>query len=251
MRSETARHLFLSPHHDDICFSLGETAGNLGDGLLLNVFSISSYIAIEPPPTADRQQEVSELRDEEDRRFAVDRGLNRRNLGQLDCPLRGYEAFDTSGVADEVLIFRPTVLEALETEHENPPARPLLFCPAAIGEHRDHLLLRDCVVADYERLSARYRIVFYEDLHYASVLSKRDSGLHNLSQVTTGLGYSIRYRFKVSRSKLDLLRLYASQFYEPPVDLSRFIPADGSGEPHEAVWANMALPELDRLGQRT
>ena len=242
-----ARHVFLSPHHDDVCFSLGVTAGRIS-GLLLNVFSLSAYIAVEPMPALDEQPKVSRIRDDEDREFAEAGRLNRLNLGQLDCPLRGFEAFDTAELEAEVESFRPTVTEALLANPHSPADRPILFCPAGIGRHRDHLLLRDCVIADYGKLLERYRIVFYEDLHYASSASVRESGLRDLRQATRELGYSVRYRFDIPTTKLDLIRLYASQFYEPPTDLARFTPADGSGELHEAVWANAQIAELDLLG---
>jgi len=38
-------HIFLSPHHDDICFSLGHLAGR-GGGDLVNLFTRSQYVAV-------------------------------------------------------------------------------------------------------------------------------------------------------------------------------------------------------------
>jgi hypothetical protein len=105
-----------------------------------------------------------------------------------------------------------------------------------IGGHRDHLLIRDILIGNYERLASQCLIAFYEDLHYASVASTRTSGLVEFQEVSSALGISNRYRFEVTVAKLDLISQYRSQFEIAPSNLARFTPADGSHIPHEAIW---------------
>lgn len=239
--------VYLSPHHDDICFSLGSLVQRLRAGRLVNIFTVSSYTERDPPTGPEDYRNVSRLRDAEDERFARQSQLTRHDLHQIDCPLRGRDPFDASELDDEVGSLR-RVLSPLLGGGNRPPVgrRPLLFCPAGIGMHRDHLIVRNCILADYAWLQQLYRIVFYEELHYASVLVTRQLGVHMFLAATEGLGYTRRYTFIAAADKLSLLRCYASQFSATPTDLSAFTPADGSGEPHEAVWSNTPIAEFER-----
>jgi hypothetical protein len=227
---------------DDVCFSVGMLVGRLGEGVLINIFNISSYTA----HRSGNPSEISRLRDQEDRRFAEVWGLERRNLDQLDSPLRGQKPFDLVGLESEVSQIRP-ILRDLLNERPMVSGNPLLFCPAGIGSHRDHLIVRDCVLAERDWLCDAYRVVFYEDLHYASALCTRDRGLHAFLSAAQGLGPLKRYRFPVTGEKLALVRHYRSQFKKLPEDLSDFTPADGSGEPHEATWAVEEIAEFCNL----
>jgi hypothetical protein len=234
--------IYLSPHHDDACFSLATAALRLG-GVVLNLFTISAYtdedLKLSTDPTV-----VSRIRDAEDLAFAEASGLARFNLDRLDSPLRDRDPFDATDIAPDVEELRPYLRRALDglviTGH-----RRLLFCPAAIGGHRDHIVTRDVVLTDYDELGRDYRIVFYEDLPYAADRGNRDSGLDALRARTESFGYRHVFRLPASEEKLRLVRLYRSQFDRLPEDLSQFTPADGTDRPHEAAWVNEAVKELE------
>src|SRR6476619_5204407 len=92
--------IYLSPHHYDICFSLGCIAKKL-PGTLVNIFSISDYTH-ESLGLPHEVETVSRMRDEEDNRFALACGLSKLNLDQFDSPLRNRAPFDVSARAEEV-----------------------------------------------------------------------------------------------------------------------------------------------------
>ena len=97
-------HIYLSPHHDDVCFSLGHLACQTG-GTLLNAFTISHYTAapVDLPQGRDaRIGFVSDLRRQEDLRFAETAGLSRHDLRLSEPPVLGLKPFDPAGMDLEV-----------------------------------------------------------------------------------------------------------------------------------------------------
>jgi hypothetical protein len=247
------RAVYLSPHQDDICFSLGALAWKIRRGVLVNVFSISNYTdeALHLPLDSHL---VSSIRDREDDEFALQCELTKYNLDQLDSPLRNRRPYDRTDHLVEVEQLSPILSRCL-ANFMSLRDKLLLFCPTGIGMHRDHLIVRDVILRDYERLCPTFDIVFYEDLHYASRISSREEGLREFLEVTAKWRYRKRYKFGVTADKLDLIWHYKSQFENLPTDLSLFTPADGSNSPHEAVWTNGRIEALEglesvRLGPR-
>jgi len=243
--SGQVRAVYLSPHHDDICFSLGALTGKIRGGILVNIFSISSY-ADEALHLPLDPRLVSRIRNQEDDGFALRCGLTKHNLDQLDSPLRNRGPYDPMDRLGEVEQFAP-LLRVCLASLSSPQEKALLFCPAGIGMHRDHLIVRDIIIRDYEQFRAAFDIVFYEDLHYASKIAAREQGLREFLEVAGKWGYTIRYKFEVTLDKLNLIWQYKSQFGNLPTDLSSFSPADGSSSPHEAVWTNKRIEALENL----
>lgn len=164
--------IYLSPHHDDVCFSVGKLASQTG-GELVNAFTISRYVAarVDLPGEPDAQvAAISNLRRQEDLRFTTAAGLARHDLGLSEPPVLGLGPFDLTGIADEIrhLSARliPFVLDLLEREDD--PRRSALYSPMGIGGHRNHLSMLLTVRRAYEALSQRCAVFLYEDLHYAS-----------------------------------------------------------------------------------
>ena len=118
-------------------------------------------------------------------------------------------------------------------------ARLWLFCPSGIGGHVDHVAIRLVTVRHYDRLASLYRLAFYEDLPYASQPLARLTGLEQLLRGLHGRSLR-RHAWPLADKadmKLSLIRLYKSQFLEPPPSLDSFTPAVESNlAPHEAVW---------------
>jgi hypothetical protein len=237
--------VYLSPHHDDVCFSLGGLIRKINGGILVNVFSISNYTDEALRLPSDFRL-VSRIRDQEDDEFARRCGLTKHNLEQLDSPLRSREPYDQMHRLEEVMRLSP-ILSCCLAGITGVRARPLLFCPAGIGLHRDHLIVRDVIFREYKKFRAAFDIVFYEDLHYASQATVREKGLTDFLKAGEEWGYTKRYKFGVTADKLNLICHYRSQFRSLPTDLSSFSPADGSNSPHEAVWANGRIESLEDL----
>jgi len=240
----SAFDIYLSPHPDDVCFSLGILASLSGAGTLITVFSKSSFIS-EPISlsgnSAARAQRVTAIRTAEDRRFAAAAGLRFMRLGFLDAPLRGRFAFDGSHAIQDAEIIENPLLFAMNQLAGGRPAglRPWLFCPMGIGGHADHLAVRWAVLRNLTQLRSTYQIGFYEDLPYASKWRLR---LKGLASFDCGWGgrplrrHSLYLGANLQR-KLDLVRIYTSQFRRLPTTIERFSPARMlPSSPHEGLW---------------
>jgi LmbE family N-acetylglucosaminyl deacetylase len=233
--------VFLSPHRDDICFSLGALALRLGHGLLLNLFTASQHIVDRPRGERPSADVVTRLRCEEDRRFAELSGLRVVDLGLEEPPMKGRTPFDQSGITDDRAALTGPLLECLITFEPagDSDAPSVLFCPAAIGGHANHLAAMLTVIDALPTIERRFRVLFYEDLPYASSGSKRRAGLTRLFSLVEGR-HPIRHAIPLgvdAPAKLDAVRLYRSQFSVLPESLRRFSPRTWLPmAPHEAVW---------------
>ena len=243
------RDVYLQPHCDDVCFSLGGRTTRLKGGQLVTVFPINGYVASSPgrsPPSPDA---VTAIRKEEDRAFARACGLELHFMNIPSASYRGYRSFDL-GCLDENqrLIEGPLTAELLSrADVAGPATRPWLYCPAGIGGHVDHVAIFETVLAHYDELSDRYRIAFYEDLHYASHPGKRANGIARM--LRRAKGRKLRRRVFLldlahATRKLDTIRLYASQFEVVPENLRSFVPATRPRQgDHEAIWSEEPHPE--------
>ncbi len=235
--------VYLSPHHDDVCFSIGWLAGQFG-GELVNLFTLSAYVAVDMDLPADgvaRVEVVSLLRRLEDQRFAQAAGLAPHDLRLRDAPLTGHAPFDLTGLDLEVAglsaSLMPYLLAMLPGDGD--PGAASLYCPMGIGGHRDHLSTLLAVRRDYDALRHRCTLFLYEDLHYASVPAARDAGLRRAAQIFTGTQLSrilLPLRPHEAERKLHWIGLYASQHARAP-RLADYTPASGiASGPHEIVW---------------
>ncbi|MBN9217391.1 MAG: hypothetical protein J0I79_05510 [Mesorhizobium sp.] len=243
--AEASRHdLYLSPHCDDICFSLGAFARRRRQGVLLTLFSRSAYVARPETVAArgdDRIEAISGLRQREEQAFARQAGLHLSLGGFDEAPLRGHDPFDTSGADEDARRLDGLIIEAIlaAAQERTEDQRPWLFCPAAIGGHIDHLVVLKVVLRHYEALRERWRVAFYEDLHYAAVWRARVTGLARFQ----ALAAPIEPRRSLlpigsAADKLALAALYPSQFVQLPASIAAFTPALRIPAPaHEALWS--------------
>jgi len=207
--------------------------------LLVNLFTQSAYRATAKPPLpppAELVATVSAERRAEDEAFAGRLGLDRLDLG-LDGPeLMGF-GFRDPGCAEASLAVLRAPLSALLREWV--AAGPVtLFCPAGIGRHGNHLATRQVVIEALPELVGRARVLFYEDLPYASRWRARRDGLRDLRSALGGMRL-VRRTLRVGdvAGKLGLINLYPSQHRQAPVTLKRFSPAAiWPLGPHEAAW---------------
>jgi LmbE family N-acetylglucosaminyl deacetylase len=245
--------VFLSPHRDDVCFSLGSLA-RITSGTLINLFTRSQYT---PTTVNDFSaaiiDRVSALRHAEDRAFMSMCGLHEIDLHWSEAPLRGYDPFDGNDLGPEVSCFAPQLRQTLDAL-SRPASRlkPWLFCPIGIGGHRDHLIVRNALLSDLADLERRFSVAFYEDLPYASQPDRRDSGIADFAHALGSFQFQ-RKALPLGRHadvKLRMVRLYESQFEASPTTLARYTPAVSGAEPHEAIWARRELSRDLRLWLR-
>lgn len=236
-------YVYLSPHHDDVCFSLGHLASRQG-GVVVNLFTRSTYVAadiplpVEPPA---RIEAITALRRGEDEQFVRAAGLTRRDLGLAEPRVIGRTPFGLADLGGEVdalaVVLKPVISELLAASSA---AEPLcLFCPMGIGGHRNHLstllfLRRAC-----DSLRRRCVLFLYEDLHYASVGPQRAAGLERARRLFDGYRLSpamVRLTPEDAARKMELVGLYASQHALTP-RARDYIPASGAEAGlHEMIW---------------
>lgn len=241
--------LYLSPHVDDVCFSLGNYIAGRGAGLLLNIFTQSSCIpnrAVEEAgrihelPAQARAVTITALRRKEDLYFAAKVGLHAVYCNLPEAPNRGHDPFDASCVDDDTAQYAAAIMDHIRTLFPMTPGRaPTLYCPMGIGGHLDHLVVRKTVLDNLIELRGLYDVVFYEDLHYASNAAKRRQGLLDFfARVAPKKPWRKALPVKDHQKKLELVGIYLSQIQYPPVKPLDFTPATRApyNPMHEAVW---------------
>jgi LmbE family N-acetylglucosaminyl deacetylase len=234
--------LYLSPHSDDICFSLGALAHKRHIGTLLTILPISNYALTLPDRARPSADDVTRARKAEDMAFARSCGLTAGFLDLRCIRHLGRSSRDLGWVEENAQRIEPVLIKAINDHAApiKPGLRPWLFCPGGIGGHIDHVAVRIVVARNFDRLARRYRIGFYEDLHYASQALVRAMGLAALLEGLPGRtlqrhAWPLR---ELAGTKLALIGLYPSQFNEPPQSLGDFTPYVGTAsEPHEAIWS--------------
>jgi hypothetical protein len=183
------------------------------------------------------------MRKAEDMAFAEACGLRARFLNLRCASLLGHASRDLSWAQANAQRIEPVLTKALHNHasHVKPGERPWLFCPSGIGRHVDHVAVRTVIVRNFDRLTRRYRIGFYEDLHYASQTLERAAGIAALQQALPHRTLR-RIAFplgEAAATKLSLLALYRSQFIELPTSLLDYSPApETATPPHEAIWTD-------------
>jgi hypothetical protein len=241
--------LYLSPHLDDVCFSLGSYVASRGKGTLLNVFTHSNCIQHhdtigtqrldELPPEA-RSMLVTTIRREEDSHFIDKAGLQAAYCNFDEAPIRGHEPFDPACVREDTDRFSPAIMDHIKTLRLGTDERTTtLYCPLGIGGHVDHLIVRNTVLGNLTELRALYRVCFYEDLPYAANPAARQAGLHDFfERVRPAQPWRHALRVRNLRYKQELLEIYKSQFRWLPAVIGEFTPATRvpHNPVHEALW---------------
>jgi hypothetical protein len=242
--NQTSTDIYLQPHSDDICFSLGLFAYRRHSGTLLTVFPISNYVPSRAGATTPSKEWITKARMAEDAAFAEACGLENRLLELEGASERGQYPFNSGWVRENLQRIESPLLDVLLKTSIAPgssTARPWLFCPCGIGGHIDHVAIRTLINQNFDRLSQNYRIGFYEDLHYASSAAARSVGLSNLWQEARGRNLR-RYVFPLGEDvakKLALIQLYRSQFVVMPQSIEQYTPAvEPANSPHEAIWSD-------------
>ena len=184
---------------------------------------------------------VTKIRREEDLSFASASGIRMEFLELMDAPLRGIKnpLGERPRASDLDYVTMP-LNKCMASIHEKFGDGSLLLAPMGIGSHVDHLTLRDWVLHNLGKLSSRYRIGFYEDLHYASRRELRLAGLHQFRQLIPERLACRRVRIPLEGdvlAKLKLIEIYSSQLLGEKPSLANFSPAeDPDLGPHEAIW---------------
>jgi hypothetical protein len=241
----TSTDIYISPHLDDVCFSLAATATQRQGGHLLNVFTLSKHISASARlrhRAGLTAAEIGRMRTQEDEAFAAQCKLARHDLGYGETSLLGLRHGDLTDIeSDAALVEERLVGLLLDLADKEGMRNGTLFCPMGIGGHRNHLAVLMAVLQSLSRLRPRFRILFYEDLHYASNRQTRTDGIARfcrLANTSTPQHFIVPLAPGQFADKMKLVALYASQLERQPPVAGYFTPGnvDVPG-PHEAFWA--------------
>lgn len=150
--------LLVSPHPDDIAWSLGATVRRLPAPHVLTVFSETHYAPASPAHGTDA---ASAVRAAEETAWAALVGATARRRGLPDASLRGYDDDTEMGAAPAPDIVREVATAVREEIAAIEP--DLVLAPLAIGGHVDHEAVRLAVAA----CAGEPEVLWYEDLPYA------------------------------------------------------------------------------------
>lgn len=234
--------IYLSPHYDDICFSLGGFAEQSG-GLLLNLFTRCKWTAfpVTPLPGQTLTDHVSALRQNEDCAFSTAARLEREDLPLPDSRVRGEDSFTLGDIEAVIADLANALIPRLQAmwEETADPRQHELYCPIGIGGHRDHVATLMAIRDAYPLLRKRCTVFFYEDLHYAAKSEARLEGLHKAHAILAPLQLTPRMVVLSPAQflrKMSLIKGYHSQFLDPPPP-EGFIPASAVAPvAHEIIW---------------
>jgi hypothetical protein len=204
------RAVLLSPHIDDVPFSLGAALmdGRFPCATIVNIFSVSRSSFDD-----DDVGRVTSARRIEDQRFFqnISHPIERLYLNRLDAPLR------LAITDDDVCAVSPSASDEGEVNSIRRlldairPGRALLIAPLALGGHVDHVVVHRAACA---AALDGWRVAFYEDAPYAF-----DLRLENIQRVADEASAQLGCRFEpcilpcehAGCSKEEAIGVYKSQ----------------------------------------
>lgn len=214
------RILLLSPHADDIAYSIGGIVALLSqraDLRLMTIFGHSGWV-LRQVTCEQSADAISAERELEDREYCVRRSID---YDLLHCPDSFVMGYDT---ATELRI---SATEDPRTEGVKDLIRNAVTCwvpevvlaPCGLGGHVDHQIVR--VAAD---ALDRVQILYYEDIPYSSSLSLPELERQLAAQglipaMTTDIESALEskcedmwgYRSQTSRSTVAQMLLHAGR----------------------------------------
>lgn len=160
--------LFISPHSDDVCLSIGALSKHaLSDKLLVTVFSASSWV--EPGAgSSGTEAEVTEVREREDREFCSRVGFRYHSLGLADSCVRHEGRGNLRVPTGHERSLEHQATKGLHSLAHRGAAR-VIVGPLGIGGHTDHVVCRRATLNVAAMLGVP--ALLYEDLPYANEVS--------------------------------------------------------------------------------
>lgn len=242
------RVLFVAPHPDDVCFSVGALAAETSVSKhLVSVFSESAWS--EPSWTGGRDSDsVTAAKRSEDCEFATACGLEPHFIGLPDPSVRRPPSpkgpvhhCRMKSKDDPALI--AAAEEGLGRLLDQRPF-DLVVGPLGVGRHRDHVLCNRAVRAAAHK--RRIPVAYYEDLPYSQKLP-----LWRITLRARRVGFGLRPLVYVSEVpvslKQEMAAIYRSQ-YSPVI-----IRALGEHSDRISEWAGrrgVAVGDGSRVSER-
>lgn len=200
--------ILISPHSDDIAFSIG---GSLLQNyftrpiLMVTIFSRSNY---SPCIKMSNSEMVSKVRHFEDVDFTNKLDIEFQSFNFSEPTLRGHSRknifVNNNTISDPIYIDVYHALSKLIKSYQC----ELIVSPMGLGNHMDHINVSDiCLRIAKEN---NIRIIFYEDLHYASRLSFKQ-----IKKIANSIDPNLEY-LKINITpifydKIENIKLYKTQ----------------------------------------
>ena len=231
----------LSPHPDDVAFSIGGLVRHLARDSSVTVATVFTRHVWAPnlDPDARDPDRVSRIREQEDARYCARIGAARVALGFDDAGLRGYDdETERLGLRPDDTI-GPIVRTALDDLLSPGSA---VLCPLGLGGHVDHLVVRDA--ARTIARSGGLELWFYEDLPYARSLPGRTIERHALEVDPAIEGVRFPLTPSAWARKVEDVSAYRTQLRDVDLDdLTAHARRTGDGPGlAERIWRGAATP---------
>ncbi len=157
------RVLLISPHPDDIAWSLGVTVARLGAaGALMSCVTVFGCTRYAPSSPQHGTLAASALRAREEDDWSALTGVRVKRCDLPDASLRGFDDETEMGPEPESEIVHHVSARLRSAIAEERP--DLIVAPLALGGHVDHTATRRALRA----LDPAVELLWYEDLPYAA-----------------------------------------------------------------------------------
>ena len=200
--------ILVSPHSDDVAYSIGGTIlQNIFPRplLLVTIFTRSNY---SPCIRIRKTETISKVRHLEDVKFTDKLNIEFQSFDFSEPPLRGYSLRDIfknkNPSSDPIYIEVYNALSKLIKSYQC----ELIASPMGLGDHIDHNIVCKicCRIAEENNI----RIVFYEDLHYASRLTLKQIKLRAFS-ISPNIEHRKINITSIFNDKIENVKLYKTQ----------------------------------------
>lgn len=223
---------FISPHLDDAMLSCGDLLSRLSGSVSITIVNVFTEAAFGPHTLSTKNFlkqcncndsfELFKKRREEDKKIWDEMGIKVINLGFIDAQWRKKDKLDFFQRKLSVLIpefshIYPTyrwhiikggvskldncLMDNIKKEIlsiVNTKEKYLIFCPSAVGNHVDHLLVRNCCLEIFGN-----NLILWSDFPYNEKGGK---------DLLDNDGYQKLYFNFDKGKKWELMKLYKSQF---------------------------------------
>lgn len=236
--------MILSPHPDDVAFSIGGTLLKRpfrGAALMVTMFGRSNHLS-HTGFHADWAS-VTSIRQAEDRAFAEQVGIELNYCELPEASLRlapSYEVLFADNPFDEVVIPSEAREALMGITADFRPSH--IIAPLGLGNHKDHLAVRN--LAQEIARSLNIKLLYYEDLPYAAELSAAEIQQH-ISLISPAHRPLNLFLNGDLHRKMELVISYVSQSSDETNDLIlkhalSIQPSEGA----ERLWITDAALEL-------
>lgn len=200
--------ILVSPHSDDVAFSIGGTLLQkvfLSPMMMVTVFTKSNY---SPCIRIKKPELISKVRHLEDVKFAERLRIKSLFLDFPEPELRGYSR-------GEIFANRDPTSDPIYTEVYNALLNliksfecELIVSPMGLGDHIDH----NIAVSICSRIAREnnIKIIFYEDLHYASRLTLKKIKIR-AQTIDPNINYRIINISSMFNDKINNIKIYKTQ----------------------------------------